>query len=288
VLAKTEGNPLFLEETIRMLEEEQGADIGRIPDTLQALIAARIDRLAPEAKALLQRGAVIGRIFWDGALRQLSPELESLDEPLEDLELREFVLPEPRSTIRGEQAYKFKHVLIREVAYAGLSKADRAAYHAGFAEWLKERAAEELLEIRAHHLDHAAKLTAELDGSAPDELRREAAEALAGGGVRAFAREATRTARQLFVRSVELEPTLRRRYLAARTAERLSDLPAVSREMEEVLEAAAEEGDRWTQGRALVSLAEALVLREGDVGRAEEMVEEALEVLEPDDLAGRF
>jgi class 3 adenylate cyclase/tetratricopeptide (TPR) repeat protein len=288
VLAKTEGNPLFLEETIRMLEEEQDADIGRIPDTLQALIAARIDRLAPEAKALLQRGAVIGRIFWEGALKQLSPELESLDEPLEDLELREFVLPEARSTIRSEQAYKFKHVLIREVAYAGLSKADRAAYHAGFAEWLKERAGEELLEIRAHHLDHAAKLTAELDGSAPEELRREAAEALTEAGLRAFAREANRTARQLFVRSVELEPTLRRRYLAARTAERLSDLPAVSREMEEVLDAAAEEGDRWTQGRALVSLAEALVLREGDVGRAEEMVEEALAVLEPDDLPGRF
>jgi tetratricopeptide (TPR) repeat protein len=87
---------------------------------------------------------------------------------------------------------------------------------------------------------------------------------------------------------VELEPTLRRRYLAARSAAKLSDLPAVSREMEEVLEAAAEAGDRWTQGRALVSLAEAVVLREGDVERAEEMVDEALDVLEADDLTGRF
>src|SRR6266498_1182682 len=154
VLAKTEGNPLFLEETLRMLEEEEGADVGRIPDTLQALIAARIDRLAPEAKALLQRAAVIGRIFWEGALAYLSPELDSLEEPLEDLLLREFVLPEPRSTIRGEQAHRFKHVLIREVAYAGLSKSDRAEHHAGFAAWLKERAGEELLEIRALHLDH--------------------------------------------------------------------------------------------------------------------------------------
>src|SRR6266542_597708 len=288
VLAKTEGNPLFLEETLRMLEEEEGADVGRIPDTLQALIAARIARLAPEAKALLQRAAVIGRIFWEGALAYLSPELDSLEEPLEDLLLREFVLPEPRSTIRGEQAHRFKHVLIREVAYAGLSKSDRAEHHAGFAAWLKERAGEELLEIRAHHLDHAAKLSAELNGSAPAELRREAAEALDEAGLRAFAREANRTARQLFVRSVELEPTLRRRYLAARSAEKLSDLPAVSREMEEVLQAAAEAGDHWTQGRALVSLAEAIVLREGDVERAEEMVDEALDVLETDDLAGRF
>src|SRR4051812_40213617 len=288
VLAKTEGNPLFLEETMRMLEEEGTERIGRIPDTLQALIAARIDRLAPEAKALLQRAAVIGRTFWEGALQRLSPELESLDEPLDDLRLREFVLDEERSSIRGEKAYKFKHVLIREVAYSGLSKSARAEHHARFAEWLKERAGEELLEIRAFHLDRATSLLAELDGAAPVELQREAAEALAEAGLRAFAREANRTARQHFVRAVELEPTLRRRYLAARAADRLSDLPAVSREMEEVLAAAIQEGDGWTQGRALVTLAEAAVLRDADVRAAEEMIDNALEVFEADDLTGRY
>src|SRR5215210_5504277 len=280
VLAKTEGNPLFFEETMRMLEEEGTGRIGRIPDTLQALIAARIDRLAPEAKALLQRAAVIGRTFWEGALQRLSPELDSLDEPLDDLRLREFVLDEERSSIRGEKAYKFKHVLIREVAYSGLSKTARAEHHARFAEWLKERAGEELLEIRAFHLDRATALLTELDGSAPAELQREAAEALSEAGLRAFAREANRTARQHFVRAVELEPTLRRRYLAARAADRLSDLPAVSREMEEVLATAIQEQDGWTQGRALVTLAEAAVLREGDVGAAEEMIDNALGVLE--------
>jgi class 3 adenylate cyclase len=288
VLAKTEGNPLFLEETVRMLTEDGAGGIGRIPDTLQALIAARIDRLAPEAKALLQRAAVIGRVFWRGAIERLSPELEDLEQPLDDLRLREFVLDEPRSSIRGETAYKFKHVLIREVAYGGLSKSARAEHHSRFAEWLKERAGDELLEIRAYHLDHATALLAELDGSAPVELQREAAEALTEAGLRAFAREANRTARQHFVRSVELEPTLRRRYLAARAAVRLSDLPAVSREMEEVLAAAIEAKDRWTQGRALVTLAEAAVLREADVQAAEQMIDEALEVLEDDDLTGRF
>jgi tetratricopeptide (TPR) repeat protein len=288
VLAKTEGNPLFLEETMRMLEEEGTDRIGRIPDTLQALIAARIDRLAPDAKALLQRAAVIGRTFWEGALERLSPELESLDEPLEDLRLREFVLDEERSSIRGETAYKFKHVLIREVAYSGLSKSARAEHHARFAGWLKERAGEELLEIRAFHLDRATSLLAELDGAAPVELQREAAEALAEAGLRAFAREANRTARQHFVRAVELEPTLRRRYLAARAADRLSDLPAVSREMEEVLATAIQEGDGWTQGRALVTLAEAAVLRDADVRAAEEMIDNALAVFEADDLTGRY
>ncbi len=288
LLAKTEGNPLFLEETVRMLDEDGSAEIGRIPDTLQALIAARIDRLAPEAKALLQRAAVIGRIFWESALLHLSPELESIDSQLEDLLLREFVLDEPRSSIRGETAFKFKHVLIREVAYSGLSKSARAEHHARFAEWLKERAGEELLEIRAFHLDRATALLAELDGSAPVELQREAAEALTEAGLRAFAREANRSARQLLVRAVELEPTLRRRYLAARAADRLSDLPAVSREMEEVLAAAIDAGDRWTQGRALVTLAEAVVLRDADVVAAEEMIDRALDVLESEDLTGRF
>jgi class 3 adenylate cyclase/tetratricopeptide (TPR) repeat protein len=288
LLDKTEGNPLFVEETMRMLAEEGVESVDRIPDTVQALIAARIDRLPSVEKALLQRAAVIGRIFWSSALARLSPDLESIEEPLDDLQLRDFVVPEQRSSIRGEEAYKFKHVLIREVAYGSVSKSARAEHHAAFAEWLKERAGEELFEIRAYHLDHAAKLTAELYGSVPEELRLEAAEALAEAGLRAFAREANRTARHLFVRSVELEPTLRRRYLAARAADRLSDLPAVSREMEQVLAGAIEAGDRWTQGRALVTLAEAVALRDADVPAAEEMIDQALSVLEPDDHHGRF
>jgi class 3 adenylate cyclase/tetratricopeptide (TPR) repeat protein len=288
LLDKTEGNPLYVEETMRMLAEEGVQSVDRIPDTLQALIAARIDRLPAPAKAILQRAAVIGRIFWEDAVLRLSPELESIEEPLEDLLLRDFVLPEPRSSIRAENAYRFKHVLIREVAYSGLSKSARAEHHKAFAGWLKERAGDELLEIRAFHLDRATALTVELDGSAPAELEHEAAEALTEAGLRAFAREANRTARQLFVRSVELEPTLRRRYLAARAADRLSDLPAVAREMEEVLAAAIGEGDKWTQGRALVTLAEAVLLRGADVQAAEQMIDEALEVFEPDDLEGRF
>jgi class 3 adenylate cyclase/tetratricopeptide (TPR) repeat protein len=288
LLDKTEGNPLFVEETMRMLAEEGIECVDKIPDTVQALIAARIDRLPAEAKAILQRAAVVGRIFWAAALGRLSPELESIEQPLDDLLVRDFVAHESHSSIRGEEAYRFKHVLIREVAYGGLSKSSRAEYHAGFAEWLKERAGEELLEIRAYHLDHAAQLLAELDGQAPEELRREAATALEGAGERALAREANRSARQLLVRSAQLEPTLRRRYLAAKAASHLSDLPAVSREMEEVCAAAAEAGDSPTQGRALIALAETAVLRDADLARAKDRVEHALEVLEEDDLAGRF
>src|SRR5205823_3425825 len=95
------------------------------------------------------------------------------------------IVREPRATISGEQAYKFRHVLIREVAYSGLSKMSRAELHRAFAGWLKERAGDELVEIRAFHLDQAARLLAELDGSAPPDLNEEAASALTHAGRRA-------------------------------------------------------------------------------------------------------
>ena len=114
-------------------------------------------------------------------------------------------------------------MLIREVAYAGLLEVGaRRATTRGSPTGCSERAGEELLEIRAYHLDHAASLLAELDGAPPAELAREAAAALEEAGRRALAREANRAARKLLLRAVELEPTLERRYQAARAAWRLT------------------------------------------------------------------
>ena len=204
VLAKTEGNPLFVEEMIRMLAERPRGGSERIPDTLQALIAARIDRLPAAQRILVQRAAVMGRIFMGGALAHLSPEIEDVDQSIGELLLRDLVVREVRSTITGEHAYKFRHVLIREVAYAGLAKSARADLHRAFAGWLAERAGDELLEIRAFHLDQAARLLTELDGSAPADLNEEAAVALTKAGRRALSREAYRSARKLLLRAVEL------------------------------------------------------------------------------------
>jgi class 3 adenylate cyclase/tetratricopeptide (TPR) repeat protein len=281
---KTEGNPLFVEETLRMLSEADSSRIDRIPDTLQALIAARIDHLPPGEKSVLQRAAVIGRAFWAGAVEYLGGDGDGELEPLlDDLLLREFVLPETRSTISGEDAYRFKHVLIREVAYSGLSKTARARHHRRFAEWLGERARDELLEVRAYHLDQASALLAELDGAPPEELAKEAADALARAGKRALAREANATARRLLHRSVELEPTLRRRYEAARAAWRMHDFPVVSNEMEDVLLGAREEGNQELEARALTALAEVALLREADVTRAEQLAQKAVAVSEDDE-----
>jgi class 3 adenylate cyclase/tetratricopeptide (TPR) repeat protein len=285
VLEKSEGNPLFVEETIRMLVEQNGgAATERIPDTLQALIAARIDRLPPEQRAVLQRASVIGRIFWPGAIAHHSTDLEDPETALNGLLLRDFIVRESRSSISNETAFKFKHVLIREVAYSGLSKSARAEYHALFAAWLAERTGEELLEIRAFHLDQAARLHEELDGKPPAELAEQAADALSRAGDRALSRESFRTARKLFLRAVELGPTLSRRYSAARAAWRLGDYVALAVEMEHV-RALAKGTDPKLEGRALTALADVALIRDADAARARELVDCALEVLTDDDIA---
>ena len=289
VVDKAEGNPLYVEETVRMLLESGDGAVGRIPDTLQALIAARIDRLPAGEKLLLQRASVIGRVFWAGALAYLSPELgEQIDDSLDDLVLRDLLTHEQRSTITGEEPYRFKHVLIREVAYGALSKSSRAEYHQKFATWLRDRADKELLEIRAYHLDQATQLLAELDGRAPEALARETAHVLELAGNRALSREAHRSARKLLLRAIELEPTLKRRYNAAHAAWRLGDLPALSSEMEMVARDAADEGSRSIQARALVALADVALNRHGDADRAGALLAQALDVVEEDDHAGRF
>ena len=247
LLEKTEGNPLFVEETTRMLLEG-GTSSKRIPDTLQAIIAARIDRLPRNEKRLLQRASVIGRIFWEGAVGHLASDIGELEPVLDSLLQRDFLTREHRSSISGEQAYRFKHVLIRDVAYSGLAKAARAELHLQVTEWLYETAGEELVEIRAYHLDQAATLHEELDGSIPPELAARAAAALEKAGRRTLAREANRSARRLLVRAVEIEPTLQRRFLAARAARRIADLPAQAVEMERVFADATEVGRQAAPG----------------------------------------
>jgi class 3 adenylate cyclase/tetratricopeptide (TPR) repeat protein len=287
VLEKTEGNPLYVEETVRMLTDDPGKQVS-IPDTVQSLIAARIDGLPREARSVLRRAAVIGRVFWRGAVAHVSSDVDKLDGVLETLLLQDFILREPRSSISGEEAYRFKHILMREIAYSGLTKSGRAELHAAFAAWLSERGVEELVEIRAYHLDRAATLLTELEGTASGELAREAASALEAAGARALAREANRSGRHLLLRAVELEPTLERRYQAARAAWRLDDIPAVSVEMECVRADAHEAGNTATEGRALIVLGEVTAFRDSDWNRAHDLTEEGLALLGRDDVIGRL
>ena len=289
VLEKTEGNPLFVEETIRMLMQDDGdVPSSRIPDTLQALIAARIDRLQPDEKLLLQRAAVIGRTFWANSVADLLPDELDVAALLNDLLLRDFIVREQRSSISGEEAYRFKHVLIKEVAYAGLAKSSRADLHRRFAAWLHGRVGEELTEIRGYHLDQACRMLAELDGAPPADLASETAAVLESAGRRALAREANASARKLLLRSVELEPTLWRRYNAARAAWRLSNFAATYAEMEAIRADAAQAGNRRIEAWALIGLAESTLLRNADVESATVLADMALDVVPDDDHEARF
>jgi class 3 adenylate cyclase/tetratricopeptide (TPR) repeat protein len=285
VLERAEGNPLFLEEIARMLRD--GEEIGRLPDTVQAMIAARIDRLRADEKRLLQSAALAGRVFWRGALERLEPEL-AVDALLERLLEREFIVPEERSTISGDRAFRFAHVLIRDVAYGGMSKTLRAAQHETFAQWIHEQARDELLGIRAYHLDHAARLRSELDGAVPEALAQEAATALEKSGQQALRRGSFLTARRTLLRALELAPNPRRRYLAAHAAWRLSDVPTVQAEAEETLAEARESGLPDIEGRALILLADLALQAEGDVGRAHDLADEALAILPAGELTGLY
>jgi len=289
LLEKAEGNPLFLEETARMLAEADGdgGALQRIPDTIQALIAARIDRLDADEKLLLQRAAVIGRVFWRGPVEYLSenPDVAGL---LDSLLEREFIVPEERSSLAGDRAFQFKHVLIREVTYSSISKAQRADDHRRFAEWIASHTAGELAEIRAHHLERATTLLAELEGSVPDDLAREAAAALEDAGRRSLQRESFPAARRMLLRSNELQSGLMRRYLAARAAFRMADLDAATAEFERVRIDARAAGDGGIEGRALLSLGEIVLNRDADVAEARALADAAISVVEPGDDRGHY
>ena len=136
------GNPLFLEQMLAMLADAgDSATELSVPPTIKALLAARLDRLEPEARALIGCASVVGKEFWRGALRDLSPgeSRGSLGGLLQELVRREFIQP-CRSTFPGEEALRFRHVLIHDAAYVAVPKDVRAELHERFAGWLERKA----------------------------------------------------------------------------------------------------------------------------------------------------
>jgi len=207
ILERAEGNPFFLEEIVRHLIDEgvivRDADRWRaastiaevqIPDTVQAVLAARIDLLDPVEKRALQRAAVVGRVFWPGPVgRLLNGDREHLRSTLDRLEERELVLSRLSSSIAGEPEFIFKHILTREVAYESLPRRERAGAHAAVASWIEETAgarAKEFVELLAYHCLEAY-LGARDDGLAPmevEDLRLRAFQALMGVAAEAHRR----------------------------------------------------------------------------------------------------
>ena len=201
------GNPLFLTEMVA-LSDASGEEV-EVPPTLRALLAARLDQLDEPERRVLERGAVEGELFHRGTVQALAPEETELVPRLAALVRRELVRPD-RPQLPREDAYRFRHLLIRDAAYDALPKATRVDLHRRFAAWLEEHGQTlvELDEILGYHLEQAARYL--------DELGRPDTEvALAGGdhfgvaGRRAFWRGDWRTAIGLFERALALTRPLR-------------------------------------------------------------------------------
>ena len=203
LLGRAGGNPLYAEEFARMLRDRGGE--GEIPETVQGLIAARIDLLEPDQKALLQDAAVIGKRFWTGALASLAEIGDTvLEQRLHALERREFVRRERSSSVVEESEFAFRHLLVRDVAYGQIPRAERAAKHLAAAAWIEQLSRrEDHAEMLAHHYLQALDLTAAAGGSV-ESFAAAARQALTDAGERAFALNAYDAAMRFFRAALDL------------------------------------------------------------------------------------
>jgi class 3 adenylate cyclase/tetratricopeptide (TPR) repeat protein len=175
LLSRAGGNPLYAEEFIRMLvdrgvlrrrgstwELQAGDDAIPVPENVQAIIAARLDTLPPHRKALLQDAAVIGKVFWAGALAEMGGlDAREVRDGLHELARKELVRPARRPSIEGEMEYAFWHLLVRDVAYGQIPRAARAAKHRAAAAWIERIAGERIgdsAELLVHHYEQALEL----------------------------------------------------------------------------------------------------------------------------------
>jgi len=234
LLKRAGGNPLFAEEYVRLIQDQDlvehvdgqvrlrpGADLP-LPSSVHAVLSARLDTLPPDHKALLADAAVLGKVFWVGAVAALSgaPDAE-VTGVMKDLARNELIRPVRSSSMAGQAEYTFWHVLMRDVAYAQLPRAWRAARHAAAADWIEELAgdrAEDFADVLAHHAGTALDLAVQTgDEVLAERVRPATARFLLQAGERALRLDATAGFDQL-ERAVTLVPDgdpLRGRALAA-------------------------------------------------------------------------
>jgi class 3 adenylate cyclase len=264
-----EGNPLFVEQMLAMVAESPGAAVA-VPPTIQALLAARLDQLDPAERDVLQRGAVEGKVFHRGGVQAMAPEEPDVTGRLGVLVRKELVRPD-RAQLAGDEAFRFRHLLIRDAAYDALPKAARADLHERFANWLERIGGLiELDEIVGYHLERAQAYRAELglDDEATHGLGARAARRLAAAGERALARYDVAAASALLERALALvapadRPVgwemvlIRAQVLAGRLADALANANAV-------VELAQGAGDRPRELRGLLARALVAYFGEGE------------------------
>jgi class 3 adenylate cyclase/tetratricopeptide (TPR) repeat protein len=210
IVGAADGNPLFVEQLVAMAAEAGGdPDKLRMPPTIQALLAERLDRLSTPERMLLERASVIGKEFFYRAVIDLTPLDDRGDAASHLFSLVRKGLVRPIRSARREDVLAFRHDLIRVAAYDAVPKVVRADLHEQFADWLEKNLAEqigELEEIVGYHLEQTTRLRVGLGrvDSATDELALRAGTRLAAAGRRAFARGDVVAASKLLERAVSL------------------------------------------------------------------------------------
>jgi tetratricopeptide (TPR) repeat protein len=234
----------------------------RVPPTIQALLAARLEQLTGDERAVIQRAAVCGKQFHVGAVAALlDAKGGSVGPTLMGLVRRDLIRPD-RSILSGEDAFRFRHQLIRDAAYEAAPKALRAELHERFANWLEdvgEARVEEFEEILAYHLEQAHRFLSELGplDDAEHELGLRAARHYAGSARRASDRSDDRAAATLFRHAADLLPEghpdrPRALYDVGRTSARFFDPRVASSELDEAVSAAAASGQRSIEWMARI------------------------------------
>ena len=288
LLERAGGNPLFAEEFVRLLSDrgelEEEIDV---PDSVQALIAARLDTLSAERKALLQDAAVVGKVFWAGALVSMGErDPGEVERALHELARKELVRPSRSSAMEGEAEFGFWHVLVQDVCYGQIPRAARAVRHQAAAAWIEEKAgerAEDLADVLAHHYQCALELNRAAGVEEHEEqLQAQAVHYLALAGERALSLDVEQAERQL-ARALDLCPVdaperallLERWAQAAQQQGRLQD---AKQGFQQALDLYREQGERLAAGRVLTRLG-LVVHRLGDPG-SEQLFSEARDLLE--------
>jgi DNA-binding SARP family transcriptional activator/class 3 adenylate cyclase len=300
LLARAGGNPLYAEEFVRLLADRgllerhgrrlrlvEDAEIP-IPRTVQALIAARLDGLDPDRKALLLDAAVVGHVFWSGVVAAIGQSQEPMvRERLQELARQEFLRPIRRSSVAGQAEYAFGHVLVRDIAYSQLPRAVRADKHRRTAEWLEALSpdrAEDRAELLAHHYGTALELAR--TARAADQaaaLQEPACRFLILAGDRAMTLDVTR-AQVHYQRALGLLPANypERAKVLAKAAEAERQSNRIGQAQQLLNQAIAEfqaRGDRLGAGHAMVRQSQ-LLWHRGETAQSRSTVVAALELLE--------
>ena len=295
ILERSGGNALYAQEYVRMLIDRGplgataalGAGIGPPlphPETIQALISARLDALPNDEKQALQRAAVIGKVVWTGAVAHLLDlDSEQTDGLMQQAVGKQLLRRELRSDIDGETQYAFEHALIRDVAYGGLTRRTRARAHESVAGWIEALGSgrEDQPQLVAHHLLEAVRLN-DATGVTDPELPARAASVAVAAGEHALSVNAFSAAGEYFDRALELlEPAHADRWSAriGRGRASLYETDVLDPDFERAVLEPPAQASRTTAAFLLSELS-VWHTNHGDADRAIELGEQALRLAE--------